>query len=212
MERPRASQSPRPCPQDEADGPWPSDEGGYGEGQSRTPGAGFVWTDGTLADPTGDDGARLFQGLDSRTPGWWGWTRGPSGSHSPAARRFGNSRTVQHPRERSAPKRMNGNQSWAWGAPEASLPPSLWLAGSLWLPLDPHNTGRCVMQTAPVNLELASRGMKSGYPHQLPVKAGGNTNIWEWSLNRGAGAAMATCRELGGRAAMQSLGLWRPEV
>ena len=130
LERPRASQSPRPCPQDEADGPWPSDEGGYGEGQSRTPGAGFVWTDGTLADPTGDDGARLFQGLDSRTPGWWGWTRGPSGSHSPAAQRFGNSRTIQHPRERSAPKRMNGNQSWAWGAPEASLPPSLWLAGS----------------------------------------------------------------------------------
>lgn len=130
MERPRASQSPRPCPQDEADGPWPSDEGGYGEGQSRMPGAGFVWTDGTLADPTGDDGARLFQGLDSRTPGWWGWTRGPSGSHSPAARSFGNSRTVQHPRECSPSKRMNGNQSWAWGAPEASLPPSLWLAGS----------------------------------------------------------------------------------
>ena len=117
-------------PQDEADGPWPSDEGGYGEGQSRMPGAGFVWTDGTLADPTGDDGARLFQGLDSRTPGWWGWTRGPSGSHSPAARSFGNSRTVQHPRECSPSKRMNGNQSWAWGAPEASLPPSLWLAGS----------------------------------------------------------------------------------
>lgn len=78
--------------------------------------------------------------------------------------------------------------------------------------LGPHDLGRCTKQTAPVNLELASRGMMSGRPHQLPVKAGGNTNIWAWSLNRGPGAAMATCRELGRRAATQSLGLWRPEV
>lgn len=117
LERPRAGQSPRPCPQDEADGPWPSDEGGCEEGQPRMPGAGFVWTDGTSVGPTGDDGARLFQGLDSRTPGWWGWTRGPSAS-------------IQHPTERSPPKRTNGNQSRVWGAPGASLPPSLWPVGS----------------------------------------------------------------------------------
>ena len=54
--------------------------------------------------------------------------------------------------------------------------------------------------------------MRSGRPRQLPVKAGGNSNIWAWSLNRGPGAAMATCQELRRRAAMQSLGLWRPEV
>ena len=84
--------------------------------------------------------------------------------------------------------------------------------GPTRLPLGPHNTGRCATQTARVNLELASRGTKSGCSRQLPVKAGGDTSIWEWSLNRGAGAAVATCGELGGRAAMHSLGLWRPDV
>ena len=45
--------------------------------------------------------------------------------------------------------------------------------GPTLLPLGGHDTGRCVIQTAPVNLEFASCGMISGRLRRLPVRGGG---------------------------------------